>query len=58
MHRGVSVEAKNVPERLGSLELSYKWLSICLAMQGMWVQSLVRELRSHTLTGKPVYHNY
>ena len=25
------------------------WLRICLPMQGMWVWSLVRELRSHTL---------
>ena len=25
----------------------FQWLRICLAMQKMWVQFLVRELRSH-----------
>ena len=29
--------------------LIIQWLRICLAMQGPWVQSLVRELRSHSL---------
>ena len=24
-----------------------QWLRICLPMQGMWVQSLISELRSH-----------
>ena len=31
---------------LGTL-LVVQCLGICLAVQGMWVQSLVRELRSH-----------
>ena len=26
-----------------------QWVRICLPMQRMWVQSLVRELRSHML---------
>ena len=36
-------------------------LRICLAMQGMWVWSLVRKLRSHMLRGKyacTVHHNH
>ena len=28
-----------------------QWLRICLRMQGMWVRSLVGELRSHMLQG-------
>ena len=31
------------------ISLVTQWLRICLAMQGTWVQSLVRELRSHML---------
>ena len=31
--------------------LVVQWLRICLVMQGMWVRSLVRELRSHVLWG-------
>ena len=31
--------------------LVVQWLSICLPMQGTWVRSLVRELRSHMLWG-------
>ena len=31
--------------------LVIQWLRICLAMQGMWVRSLVRELRFHMLQG-------
>ena len=29
----------------------FQWLRNHLLMQGMWVQSLVRELRSHLLWG-------
>ena len=32
--------------------LVVQWLRIPLPMQGMWIQSLVRELRSHTLRGQ------
>ena len=36
-----------------------QWLRICLAMQEMWVGSLVRELRSHMHWGtKPSCDNY
>ena len=31
------------------ISLVAQWLRICLPMQGTWVQSLFRELRSHTL---------
>ena len=31
--------------------LVIQWLRICLVMQGMWVRSLVRELRFHMLQG-------
>ena len=31
------------------LSLVVQWLRICLPMQGKWIWSLVRELRSHTL---------
>ena len=31
--------------------LVVQWLRICLPMQGMWVQSLVRELRFHMIWG-------
>ena len=43
--------------------LVVQWLRIHLPMQGMWVQSLVRELRSHMPRGKyatchmPASHN-
>ena len=29
--------------------LVIQWLKICLPMQGTWVRSLVRELRSHII---------
>ena len=37
-----------------------QWLNICCAMQGTWVLSLVRELRSHKLQSwtEPTCHNY
>ena len=35
---------KNLPK---GTTLVVQWLRICLPMQGTWVQSLVRELRSH-----------
>ena len=39
-----------VSERIGwETSLMVQWLRICLAVQGTWVQSLVRELRSHML---------
>ena len=39
--------------------LAVQWLRICLPVQGMWVQSLVGELRSHIHgAGKPVCCNY
>ena len=31
------------------ISLVVQWLRICIAIQGMWVQSLVRELKSHIL---------
>lgn len=31
-----------------------QWLTICLAIQGIWVQPLVRELRSHLLWNNKV----
>ena len=31
--------------------LAVQWLRIHLAMQGMWIQSPLRKLRSHTLWG-------
>ena len=31
--------------------LAVLWLRSCLSMQGMWVRSLVRELRSHMSQG-------
>ena len=33
--------------QIGETSLVVQWLRICLAMQGTWVWSLVRELRSH-----------
>ena len=39
--------------------LVVQWLSICLPVQGMQVQSLVGELRSHMPWGMwPACHNY
>ena len=40
---------ENVKQKKRSQEMSLvvQCLRICLAMQGTWVQSLVRELRSH-----------
>ena len=35
--------------------LVVQWLRICLPKQGTWVQSLVRELRSHMPWGSYVY---
>ena len=35
---------------LGTL-LMVQWLSICLPMQGMWVQCLALELRSYLVSG-------
>ena len=32
-----------------------QWLRICLPMQGTWIQSHVRELRSHMLWGNKAY---
>ena len=38
--------------------LVVQWLDVCLAMQGMQVQSLVRVQRSHIPRGtKPICHN-
>ena len=37
--------------RIGS-SLVIEWLIICLPKQGTWIQSLVRELRSHTPKGQ------
>ena len=31
------------------ISLVVQWLSICLLMQGMWVRSLVKGIRSHML---------
>ena len=38
--------------RRGGIFLAVQWLRLCLPMQGVWVQSLVGELRSHTLQGQ------
>ena len=35
--------------------LVVQWLRIQLAMQGTWVQSLVREVRSHMLWGNEAH---
>ena len=32
-----------------------QWLRTCLAMQGRWVRSLVREIRSHMPQGDYVH---
>ena len=38
--------------------LAVQWLRICLPIQRTQVRSLVRELRSHMLQGKPAHHSY
>ena len=38
-------------ERGGS-SLTVQWLRLCLPMQGVWVRSLIEELRSHTSHGQ------
>ena len=38
--------------RRGGIFLVVQWLRLCLPMQGVWIQSLVGELRSHTLQGQ------
>ena len=40
------ITAGGIVIRLGT-SLMVQWLRICLAMQGTWIQNLVRELRSH-----------
>ena len=42
-------EKKKIQQEGTSLVV--QWLRICFAMQGMWVRSLVRELRFHMLQG-------
>ena len=39
-----------IKKRSQGTSLMVQWLRICLAMQGTWVPSLVRELRSHRAT--------
>jgi len=41
---------KTLKKEIG-ISLVVWWLRIHLAMQGLWVLSLVRELRSHILSG-------
>ena len=41
----------NAP-KLGGNSLVVQWLRLRLPMQGVRVQSLIRELRSHTLLGQ------
>jgi len=38
--------------------LAVQWLRIRLPIQRTQVRSLVRELRSHMLQGKPAHHSY
>ena len=40
---------------LSGTSLVAQWLRICLAMQRMWVQSLVGEVRSYMPQGKEVH---
>ena len=44
-----NVKQKKKKKRSQETSLVVQWLRIRLAMQGTWVQSLVRELRSHML---------
>ena len=34
------------------ISLAVQWLRLCLSMQGVWVRSLVGELRSHMPCGR------
>ena len=39
--------------------LAAQWLKLCLQMQGVWIQSLIGELRSHMHQSKKAHgHNY
>ena len=63
--RGLRTEASHLattqtlPEReadikreSGGISLVAQWLRLCLPMQGLWVRSLVRQLRSHIPGGQ------
>ena len=52
-----NVEKKESKKNQGA-SLVVQWLSICLAMQGTLVQSLVREHSTCHGSMKPRYHNY
>ena len=43
--------ARAGPAQVWGTSLAVQWLKVCLPMQGMRVQSLVEELRSHMLQG-------
>ena len=42
------MEGKIKKSRVVGTSLAVQWPRLCIPMQGMWVQSLVKELRSHT----------
>jgi len=46
---GPGTPASGIPRPV--LMLAFQRLRICLPIQGTWVQSLVREIRAHTLQG-------
>ena len=52
---GVEGEANNLIKfSKEGFSLVVQWLRSCLVIQGTWVQSLVRELRSHILQNNEV----
>ena len=48
-----SLESSGISWVVSSHYLAVQWLRLNLLMQGLWVRSLVRELRSHMLLGFP-----
>ena len=48
-----SLESSGISWVVSSHFLAVQWLRLNLLMQGLWVRSLVRELRSHMLLGFP-----